>query len=150
MLKLSSCGIDNFGMTVLSSALECCTKLQDLQLQRNRFEHEGALKLAKVVRGNSSIKTISLLGCNAIGEGGVATLLESMSNNRSVRKIFLPDAFEYSATSTYSQLATRVVWLPDIASQNVVKLCDTRVNLNYLSEFLVPGGKVQLINTFIG
>ncbi len=98
------------------------------------FDHEGAFELAKAVRASSSIETISLLGCTAVGKDGVISLLRSLSNNQSVQKMFLPDVFEQDAVTDYPHLASRVAWLPDIATQSVVAVYHTKVNIGHLGE----------------
>ncbi len=136
VLKLSSCGIDDEGMVSLTKAVTQSSRLKELQLQRNIFTHKGAIDLAKVIQGNRSLESISLLGCDTVGEAGTIRLLQSLTTNQTVQKLFLPDAFQHAATSEYCYLASRVVWLPDIATQNIVSLYGTRVNVRSLGELL--------------
>ncbi len=134
-------------MTFLSKALNHSLKLKDLQLQRNVFDYKGALELAKVVSGNSSIETISMLGCNAIGKDGVIGLLRSLSSNETVRQMFLPDEFEQDAATDYTYLATRVAWLPDIATQAVVIMCCTSVNIDHFGTLVQDMCIWQLVSS---
>ncbi len=149
VLKLSSCGIDDEGMVSLTKALTQSSRLKELQLQRNIFTHEGAVDLAKVIQGNRSLETISLLGCDAVGKIGTIRLLQSLTTNQTVQKLFLPDAFQHVSNSEHSYLASRVVWLPDIATQNIVKLYGTRVNVRSLGESVALVLHLRLIISWV-
>ncbi len=120
VLSLSCCSVDNQGMCYLSTALKYCVKLKDLELNGNQFGPVGSEELAKLIDDSTSIENVFVLGCDAMQAEGATSLLQAVSWSLSVQKMFLSDMFEHAATSVYSHLASRVVWLPDICTQNIV------------------------------
>ncbi len=134
-LKLNSCTIDDDGIAILSGSLLLASNLKGLELQKNLFGPTGAQALARMIEGSNSIKSVALLGCDAIGEEGASTLLRSLTVNQSVQTLFLPDTYKYTVGSEHSQQANRVVWLPDIALQNAVDLSGAHVNAKGLGKF---------------
>ncbi len=134
-LKLNCCGIDDDGIAILSGSLLPASNLKGLEVQRNLFGPTGAQALARMIEGTNSIESIALLGCDAIGDEGVITLLQSLTVNQTVQTLFLPDIYECTVGSEYSQQANRVVWLPDIALQSAVDLSGAHVNAKILGKF---------------
>ncbi len=133
-LRLSCCSISDQGMTYLSRALAQSTKLKEVQLQRNAFGFAGAQELAKAIVSNKCIQSLSLLGCDAMGEEGTTRILQSLTGNSSVQKVFLPDAFEHVVTHDHSDLSSRVVWLPDVDTLKVVNLSEKTVDVTRLGK----------------
>ncbi len=147
-LRLNSCGIDDDGIAILSGSLLPASNLKRLEVQRNVFGPTGAQALARMIEGRNSIESIALLGCDAIGEEGTITLLQSLAVNQSVQTLFLPDIYEHTVGSEHSQQANRVVWLPDIALQSTVDLSGAHVNAEGLGKFSIimsAKGKAALI-----
>ncbi len=123
-------------MCYLLAALEYCLKLQDLELNGNQFGPVGSQELAKFIKDSTSIENVFVLGCDAMQTEGTTSLLQAMSRNQSVQRIFLPDVFEHAATPVLSHLASRVVWLPDICTQNIVDLSG-KTFTNCISKFIL-------------
>ncbi len=134
-LKLNCCGIDDDGITILSGSLLPSSDLKVFEVQRNLFGPTGAQALARTIEGSNSIESMALLGCDAIGVQGTIALLQSLTVNQCVQTLFLPEIYKYTVGSEYSQLANRVVWLPDIALQSAVDLSGARVNAKSLGKF---------------
>ncbi len=136
-LRLGCCSIDDQGMIYLSRALAQSTMLKEVQLQRNSFGFTGAQELAEAIKSSRSIQSLSLLGCDTMGEEGTTRILQSLSWNLSVEKVFLPDTFQHVVTHDHSGLSSRVVWLPDVATQKVVNLSEKTVNVTRLGKCIV-------------
>ncbi len=147
VLSLSCCSIDNQGMCYLSVALKYSVKLKDLELNGNQFGPVGSQELAKLIKDSTSIENVFVLGCDAIQAEGTTSLLQAMSKNQSVQRMFLPDILEHAATSVFSHLASRVVWLPDICTQTIVDLSG-KAFTNCIGMFLVVALGRQLITKF--
>ncbi len=131
-LRLSCCSIGDLGMTYLSRALSQSTTLKEVQLQRNPFGFAGAQELAKAIESNRCIESLSLLGCNTLGDEGIARILQSLTGNPIVQRMFLPDTLRHVVTQNHSHLSSRVLWLPDVATQKVVNLSEKAVDVTRL------------------
>ncbi len=114
-----------------------CSELSYLELNGNPLGSIGMQELAKVVERSTCIQCISVLGCTVIGNGGTTQLLQALSKNQSVQAIFLPEEL---CTTAYSHLASRAVWLPDIATDRVVDLSNSFIpmELGKLLQFKYP------------
>ncbi len=121
-------------MCYLATALKYCIKLKNLELNGNQFGPVGSEELAKLIEDSSSIENVFVLGCDAIQAEGTTSLLQALSRNQSVQRMFLPESFEHTTTSVFSHLASRVVWLPDICTQNIVDLSGKRFS-NSIGKF---------------
>ncbi len=124
-------------MTYLSRSLAQSIKLKEVQLQRNPFGFAGAQEVAKAIKSSRCIKSLSLLGCNTMGEEGTTRILQSLTGNPSVQKVFLPDTFQHVVTHDHSDLSGRVVWLPDVATQNVVNLSGKTLDVTRLGKCII-------------
>ncbi len=137
VLSLSSCSIDNHGMSYLSVALKYCLKLKDLELNGNLFGPFGSQELAKLIMDSTSIESVFAFGCDAMQAEGTTSLLQAMSRNQSVQTMFLPDVLKHVATPVYSHLASRVVWLPNMFTEKIVDLSGKIFSKNHTAQVAI-------------
>ncbi len=109
-----------------------CSELSYLELNGNPLGSIGMQELAKVVEQSTCVECISVLGCTVIGSEGTTKLLQALSRNQSVQTIFLPEEL---CTTTHSHLATRALWLPNIATEKIVDLSNSFIPMK-LGTFL--------------
>ncbi len=146
VLSLSSCGIDNAGVFYLTAALKYCLKLKDLELNGNQFGPVGAQELAKLIKDSTYIKNVFLLRCDAMQVEGTTSLLQALSRNQSVQRMFLPDVFEHT-TSPVLHLASRVVWLPDTFTEMTVDLSGKTFSKNQTAQVAIGN---QILQYYFG
>ncbi len=72
-----------------------------------------------------------------MGEEGTTRILQGLTGNPTVQKVFLPDTFQHVVTHDHSDLSGRVVWLPDVATQNVVNLSGKALDVTRLGKCIV-------------
>ena len=83
--------------------------LQKLLLWLNPIEVKGATAFAEMLPVNKALKVLSLRD-NSIGEEGTQTLIESLTHNTTVEKLWLPD--KYSSSIASAKVDSRVIFYP--------------------------------------
>ena len=92
MLDLSQCGLDDEAVCRLNIGLSCC-KLQKLNLSRNVFTKQGAIKLSSVLRAHPTLKELNVLKCGSMDDDGAVALLEAVRLNTTLRVLRLDDQY---------------------------------------------------------
>ena len=98
-LNLFGCNIDSVGACQLASALRKNDTLQELHLWGNPIGVAGAAAFAKMLFENKSLKLLNLQH-DSIGEEGTQKLIDSLTHNATVEKLWLPNKYKSSITSS--------------------------------------------------
>ena len=109
-LYLSSNNISDVGATDLAQALHHNSTLNELHLSNNNISDVGATDLAQALQHNSTLKMLHLDGNNGIGEEGTPKLVQALTVNTSVNRLWLPKRCEEYALQyiKYNAVKTRI------------------------------------------
>ena len=113
MLYLSSNNISDVGATDLAQALHHNSTLKTLYLSINNIGDVGATDLAQALHYNSTLETLNLLDNDGIGEEGTRQLVQALTVNTSINRIWLPKRYEKYASQCmeYDAVKTRISFL---------------------------------------
>ena len=91
-------------------------------LWKNSIQVEGAVAFAKMLHKNKSLKQLSLQD-NSIGEEGTKKLIDSLTRNTTLVKLWLPEMYKSSVAS--SGVDSRVKWTDNISIHYLTLLKST-------------------------
>ena len=111
ILNLGDCNINSDGACWLANALCTNDTLQKLLLWKNSIQVEGAVAFAKMLHKNKSLKQLSLQD-NSIGEEGTKKLIDSLTCNTTLVKLWLPEMYKSSVAN--SGVDSRVIWSDNV------------------------------------
>ena len=132
-LRLSCCSINEEGISHLATVLTGSSRLKNLELQGNPIKESGAKSLADMLKTNTSLESLSLLGCSTMTSTGARRLLESLLCNKTMKTLFLPDDIK-PQSQEFDIIQDRVIWSPDVSSQEKVNLSDKVINAKALGK----------------
>ena len=86
--------------------------------------------IASMLQHNNHLKILDLTGCSSVGQIGVQKLIAGMSQNVSLKLLYLPDNLEYfgNAMQGYDMVESRIRWAHDISTQEEVVLSGSHIN----------------------
>ena len=87
--------------------LEGTCSLTELWLIDCSIGEDGACRLARAIRANSTLKKLNLAG-NPLGEGGAQALVESIAHNSNI-ELVLPKEYKYIIRE-YGKVSKQIVW----------------------------------------
>ena len=107
-LYLSNNRITGKGAVGLAEALQHNCTLQSLDLSRNRITDEGAVALAGALLKSQSLQRLDLDGNSGIGDRATGKIVEALTQNPSINRVYLPKKYEKYATKcpNYHQVQT--------------------------------------------
>ena len=109
-LDLSHNNISDVGATDLAQALHHNSTLNTLDLSHNNISDVGATDLAQALHHNSTLERLDLDGNVGIGEEGTHQLVQALTVNTSVNRLWLPKRCEKYASQCmeYNAVKTRI------------------------------------------
>ena len=109
-LNLFSNNISDAGATDLAQALRHNSTLERLNLYNNNISDVGATDLAQALRHNSTLEWLYLDGNDGIGEEGTRQLVQALTVNTSINRLFLPKRCKEYASQCmeYNAVKTRI------------------------------------------
>ena len=133
------CKIDDAAISTLADLLHSNTIIQELWLQGNNISQQGAHELSTALKCNTSLLTLSLLGCHSITELGALALTQSLHDNNSLNRLELPDKFQKigEQETGYASIQPRLKWFADYTKKSEVNLSRKKVDCELLSESVI-------------
>ena len=110
-LILEDCGIDDEGAIELGRLIDQNT-VTVLYLWGNRISAKGATTIAEMLPRNTSLRELDLR-CQSIGLEGTQKLIDSLSQNSTLRKLCLRGRYRSSVETSevYRRVEDRIKWL---------------------------------------
>lgn len=88
-MDLSDCAIGDEGLGCISEALKVNKTLHTLLIGLNpSITHVGAAKLSEAIQQNSTLRVVSLYGCN-VADAGAAHLADALEHNSALESLIL-------------------------------------------------------------
>ena len=109
-LRLLGNRISDKGAVALADALHRNSTLQSLRLDNNSIGDEGAVALAEVLLKTQSLHRLDLDGNDGIGDRATGKVVEALTQNSSINKVYLPRRCREYATKcpNYHQVRTKL------------------------------------------
>ena len=109
-LNLWNCHIDDEGAIEVAKLLNQNT-VTSLSLEENPISVSGASEFAKRLRHNMSLIELNL-DCESIGVEGTQKLIDSLSQNRTLRTLWLPEKCKsfFNTSAAYQRVKDRIKW----------------------------------------
>ena len=100
----------------------------------NDIGQQGASELSRVLKNNRSLQILSVLACSSINSSGAIDLVNSLHDNRSLKRLQLSEAYKSDCAKEpgYCDVETRVEWYPDVTQQSSVKIEKKSINCEVL------------------
>ena len=93
-LYITNCSLNSDAVEPLVCELENKSKLRNLSLYKNCIDKKGAIALSTAVIENISLKTLNVVGNEAIGTEGAMRLINALEHNKTLKTLYLPASCE--------------------------------------------------------
>lgn len=136
-LHLVGCHIGDASISQLIEILHNSTTIKELWLQLNNIGQQGAKALSRALKCNTSLLTLSLIGCHSITSAGAIALTNSLHDNSTLNQLELPEVYQTDIEGNcgYDSIKARVKWSADIADVSVVDMGGKEIDGELLGKY---------------